>query len=260
MNANYHKLIKRISLLTEVEQKLFSKWLASPWCNSNKQLPRLFKYIRRYYADFKAGNLSKERLFRHLYPDKVYNDKWLRNIQSELGQQVERFLTYQRLEKDQVLQNRLLAEEFVERNQEDWYEKITEETIELLENKAEKITTNHLELGLLYEQLYFRPNASGRIQQGRYFLQQAEENLDHFYAIHKYRLLNEFVERGKILQKEPRDNTYHDALKEVFEELDLTAIDFYQQRLALNNEPDKNQFLVPTWISRANIIASWTID
>ena len=253
------KLISIVRLLSNDEFKSFGKWLQSPWCNSNKKLVELYKLIQKQYPEFSSKTLTKERLFSRLYPGKKYDDKWMRNIMGAMSKQVEKFLRHQRLEKDEILSDKLLAEEFLERHKNDWFNKQTETLINKIELKETKETEDYLLLAQVHEDLY-RHTTSAKINPNKQSpLQISNLYLDTFYSISKWRIFTEMLERNMILQEDIELDKKLASLSSITRHLDIPVINIYKQRINIGEAPIldnyyllKNHFLseferVPKW-------------
>ena len=73
------KFVLTIKTLGEDELKAFENWLRSPWCNSNKNLIRLFEQLKKYYPQFKTNKLTKEKLFRKVLPNGKFSVRRMNN-------------------------------------------------------------------------------------------------------------------------------------------------------------------------------------
>ena len=251
------QLIRKIQLLRTDEYSNFLKWLKSPWCNSNKRLVLLFQLLRKFAPEFSSPHLNKTFLFNKLFPNKDFNDRWMRNLMSELSKQVDRFLCFQRLDQKDELQFDLLKQEYLEREQDQQFNFWAEKSIALITNKDILDYMDFLNLGLLYEGLYFQPNPKFRRQLDRDVLKKAEENIDTFYAITKLRLLSEFAERRKILKVNEALDQKEKWLS-VFKNLKgQPGINLYFNRLAKSDDasPQKLKELYKTYQKNFNFLA-----
>jgi hypothetical protein len=68
------------------------KFVISPFFNSNKELVKFFNIIISEYPGFIESNLTKEKVFRQLYPGKKYDDKKLRDLTYHLLKLAEEFM------------------------------------------------------------------------------------------------------------------------------------------------------------------------
>ena len=74
------KFVRLLKTFTSEELKSFEMWLQSPWCNSNKNLIRLFQVLKKYYPDFGNEKLSKEKLFKKVLPNGKFSDRRMNNF------------------------------------------------------------------------------------------------------------------------------------------------------------------------------------
>ena len=236
------KLVATLQLLTPTEFKSFHKWLQSPWANSNKKLVELYRILQKHYPEFTARTLTKEKLFIQLYPEKEYDDKWMRNIMAAMSKQVEKFLVHQRLEKEEVLKKKYLAEEFLERHKNDWYHREINSLIKLLEVKKVKETEDYLMLALIHEDLYHESNAHTLLAQGYSPLQISEVYLDTFYSITKWRHLTELVEQKMIVPINWDLGEKKELLSSLTKQFDIPVIDFYKERLEKVDSIEKEKY------------------
>jgi len=89
----------------------FAKFLESPYLNSNKNLLMLFSVLKKYYPSFEDIKLTKQAVFRYVYPGKQYDDRKLRKLFSDLYKETERFMVLSAAEKNKFVYNKLLLEE-----------------------------------------------------------------------------------------------------------------------------------------------------
>lgn len=75
------KILKNLDKNTLLD---FEKFLNSSYFLERKDLPKLFKEIKKYYPDFDSIDFNKRDLFTKAFPEKSYNDILLRKYFSEL--------------------------------------------------------------------------------------------------------------------------------------------------------------------------------
>lgn len=239
-----NKTTQILALLSPEEIKLLDKWLASPWCNSNKKLYTLFVLMKKHHPSYDHASLTKPRLFRKIYPGKAFDDKFMRNLLSGLTKEVERFLQHQRLSLSPILGQRLLVEEYQRRNDIEGFEKKISALIKVLEEKPKKDLQDLYDLASLYKKWYREPSLQDRNLPGDTILQKANHWLDQFYGLAKSRFLAELTERQLVLSEdynlEPIVN-YLSILSEApGDGFRLPAIkfylDYYQHREVLDSD------------------------
>ncbi|HFA49276.1 MAG TPA: hypothetical protein ENJ95_09690 [Bacteroidetes bacterium] len=236
------KLAQVLQLLTASEYKSFGKWLHSPWCNSNKKLTELYRLLEKKHPLFDAMHLTREYLFKKLYPEKTYDDKWMRNLKSAMVAQAEKFLAHQRLENDKPMAKRLLAKEYLERHRDDWYEKQAGAIIRELEKKETKETEDYLQLALIHEELYYRPGSPQQAHVGHTPLQIAGIYLDTFFSISKWRHITELNERQVFLSEKNNVVEKIKLINSLVENMDIPVIGVYQGRHELSRALTKKNY------------------
>ena len=97
------------------ELKEFNDFVRSPFHNSNKNVIKLFEFVRKAYPEFSSEILTKEKLFKRLYPGKKYNDTVMRILSSDLLSLSEEFIAYKRYTGRAFDKTKFLLEELKER-------------------------------------------------------------------------------------------------------------------------------------------------
>ena len=233
---SHTKLAKILALITPGEYSTFGKWLASPWCNSNKKLIVLYKCLHAYHPHFKIEKLTKERLFKKLYPGKTYDDKWMRNIMAAMTKQAEKFMVHMRLEKNKTEYDHMLANDFLERHDIKNYKKTNAKLTDGLEAKKVKSTEDHLLLFRLYDQLYALPESIRNEAAHREVLLKSDHHLDSFYAIQKWRYRIVKAERERLLKDEKHDYGEDNMIECLTKKVNLPVVDLYDKRWGGRNQ------------------------
>lgn len=80
-NVKFIKILKNLDKNTLLD---FERFLNSSYFLERKDLPKLFKEIKKYYPDFNLKDFNKRDLFMKAFPEKNYSDILLRKYFSEL--------------------------------------------------------------------------------------------------------------------------------------------------------------------------------
>jgi len=200
--SKYFEILKTFS---EAELKSFDSWLNSSWCNSNKNLITLLDKVKKYYPDFDNDRLTKEKLFKQLLPKGKYSDRRMNNLLSEGFQAAEKFIIFQKLSQDHKLQKDLLSQEFQSRHLEDWFFRDIQKEISRLEEKEVKDWEDHLDLLRLHRRVYHHPTQSTRMKPGGETIVKMGEELDLVFLLEKAAIINEKINRTRILTNEKHD-------------------------------------------------------
>ena len=87
------ELISLLKTFSPKEFKQFEQFLNSSYSNKNKKLVDLLLLLKASYPSFVDKHLTKEFLFKNIYPGKAYHDPTLRNLFSDLNDAAETFLS-----------------------------------------------------------------------------------------------------------------------------------------------------------------------
>lgn len=233
------KFVTLLRTFDETELRDFSQWLLSPWCNSNKNLPRLFEELRKHHPRFNSPHLTKELLFERVLPDGKYSDRRLNNLMSEAFQAAERFLVFRRLDGDRHQQQRTLATALQQRHLDKWFFKCVKKEMQALEEEPVKSWDDHLQLFRLQQSVYHHPTRSPRSKAGDQTIVQMGERLDLLYLLEKAVIIEEKRARFRIFQNED-----HDVRSDIerwliaAEGLDHPAIQLYRLRFEVPSAPN----------------------
>ena len=75
-----HELFEILSTFSEEDLNRFERFLLSPYFNTSKRISKLFAVIRKSYPHFSDQSLSKETLYKHISPNRNYNDSTIRSL------------------------------------------------------------------------------------------------------------------------------------------------------------------------------------
>lgn len=237
------KFVRLLQTFDEAEVKGFDIWLRSPWCNANKNLPRLLACLKPYYPGYSDPKLTKERLFRQILPKGKFSERRINNLLSEAYLAAEKFLVFQRFSMERGMQEDLLAREFQSRRLDDWFFKTSTREIDLLEAKPVKDWEDHLGLFRLHRRIYQHPNADSRIHGGHATLEKMNTHLDLLYLLEKAAVINEMIFRNRFYQEDHFDVSA--ALRnwnKVAEGGRHPALDLYRMRFSGNDKDLLLQF------------------
>jgi hypothetical protein len=199
------KFVQLLQTFDEEELKAFDAWLRSPWCNSNKNLPRLLAKLWKYHPDFDNDRLTKEKLFYQVLPNGKFSTRRMNNLLSEACLAAEQFLSFERFREEESLRNSLLLEDLSGRPLEDWFFKSAYREIDRLEESQAKGWKAHLRLHRHYGRIYHYPSQEARMQSGGSILEKMNEQLELVYLLEKAAVINEMIARNRILRNERHD-------------------------------------------------------
>ncbi len=109
------KVIDVFRSLSFEELKRLREFIRSPYHNTNKNVISLFENIRKFAPLFNNENLTKEKVFKKIFPGKAYNDTVMRILLSDLMRISEDFLVQLRIEKSLYEYKNFLLQEYMDR-------------------------------------------------------------------------------------------------------------------------------------------------
>lgn len=103
---------KLFMLLRSIDKKNYSKllnFLKSPYFNKSEKILELIKYILNYAPNYEAKQLSKEVIFKAMFPKEKFEDVKLRRLNSKALKLVEQFILQIQMEEDELTQHHLMT-------------------------------------------------------------------------------------------------------------------------------------------------------
>lgn len=176
------KLLHLLKILSPEEFKGFAKFVHSPFFNSNKHYHSFYTYLSKYYPDFSSSKLSKEKVFKYIYPKKNYNYNIISNLMSGFTSLAEEYLINLQFQKEPFEKKKMLNKAYGERK--DYYHLFCKHTAVLqkeIENRSVKDIAYYQDSRAINHYFYFHPTTN-RQTIGNHCLQHLTKNLDLFYA------------------------------------------------------------------------------
>lgn len=144
------RLIKVLESLSKNEMKNLGVYLKAQLFPTGRNLEPIYSYLKTYHPDFKEDLLTKEIIFKKLYPGQNFtsgkSDEILRKLFSELLQQTEDFLMISALKNNRFQQHILRLTAFAEKDLHALFDKEYKEAVEF-------VTGNSSSAAELYERL-----------------------------------------------------------------------------------------------------------
>ncbi|MEO8666470.1 MAG: hypothetical protein ABI462_13345 [Ignavibacteria bacterium] len=132
------KVFDVLKCLSKEEMKRFGDYIDSPLFNKRKIISSLFVCYKKFYPAFDDRNLSKEKIYKKLFPGKSYSDEIFRNLNSILLGHAEDFLAYTNYSNDPLTIRHHLLSEINSRNILTIFEKNFEEGKKMLEDLSQR--------------------------------------------------------------------------------------------------------------------------
>lgn len=235
------KLIQQLQILSADEFRELEKWLKSPWCNSNKTLVKYYQILRSHHPTFDSKRLTKEKVFKKIYPGKIFNAPMLYNLNSAFLNQVENFLVHEQVRNKDFPSKFYLAKSLLEHNQLKLFKSKAEELTGQLNQTADKGLEDFFQLILLHEYLFHMPDVKEDRKSAYQALDQFDDCLNQFYLLGKSRFFREVVEGDREFEKYDI-NEQLIYLEKLHTASPSVAFKTYRAYFKMQNQPPKQRF------------------
>ncbi len=112
---NNSSVLNILRKFTAKEIKEFGEFASSPFFNKNKNVVKLYIYVKKYYPEFYDKKLEKELVYNKVFSKGKYNDGFMRTVIHQLVNLAEDYLAYVNFTKDKISKNINLLDELNER-------------------------------------------------------------------------------------------------------------------------------------------------
>lgn len=180
---HHSKLLRQLRILSPPELKRLLQFLKSPFYNANPAIVKLYLLLREHHPEFASPALAKEKVFRKIFPGRVYDHQKLLNLMSDFTALLEQYLVALQLEKEEMEQKKLLVEAYSERPDcYDVFEKKVwelDKTLDAAPYRDERYFREKKDLNLLY----FGHPGTDMAANGREALHNALKHFEAFKAL-----------------------------------------------------------------------------
>ncbi|MEO8664644.1 MAG: hypothetical protein ABI462_04030 [Ignavibacteria bacterium] len=95
-------MLEYFSKLNPSEIEKFSKFISSPYHNTNRKAILLFKYLHSKYPEISEDDLNKRSVYRHVYRNQKYNETLCRKMFSDFNLLFDKFLIQLQFDNDKA--------------------------------------------------------------------------------------------------------------------------------------------------------------
>lgn len=108
------KVINLLRCFSGNEHKSFTKFVQSPYFNTNTNVIALYQYLRNYAPTYTHANLGRQHVFVHLFGNEPYKDIKMRQFANLLADLIEQFWATQQWQKQTTKVQLCLADAFLQ--------------------------------------------------------------------------------------------------------------------------------------------------
>ena len=237
------KLISIFKTLTKQEIKSLHKFLRSPYFNTNESVVLLFEYLRKTAPHFLEKKLTKEAIYKHLFPKKTFNLRRLKWLANELTQLIEQFWLYEKTKQNITAKHLHIANSYEEKGFKNYWQQSlikTQETCEKSSLEAEK--WHYYQWQIALSEHIAIENKEVRTEEPN--LQAVHHSLDAFYLCSKLKYYCKVLNYQRFQSRQYDIRLIETVLEEAQQDIykDFPAIRIYyhgiQTLLSIENESD----------------------
>ncbi|GJM32569.1 MAG: hypothetical protein DHS20C18_15700 [Saprospiraceae bacterium] len=190
------KAIQLLRSLNALELDRLRQYAQSPYCNHNKNAQQLLEKLHTFYPDFSSDILEKKRFFKKVYPQKKYNEAYLRKQLSGLYQMTKSFLATESWNKREDLHQQFLLHQLQERGLDTIFQIHFDQFIKELQDRPQRD-------GFYFHHAYQLARRADQFYKQQLFEEQEDalqakvNNLDVFYLVHKLKGSCEMISRNQ---------------------------------------------------------------
>ncbi len=179
------KIITLLKTFSKDEFKNFERFIQQPFFNTNENLVRFYKYLRKSAPKFSKRRIDRFKVYQYLFPnDATYKEIKLQQYMSELVKLVERFWAYNSFCKEPIQEQLYIARIYQKRNLPTYWQSSMQKAQQNLE--ANKANMAAVDLHYCELQLELAIHESIEAKQRRDFepnLQNVLSNLNTYYLV-----------------------------------------------------------------------------
>ncbi|MDX2000849.1 MAG: hypothetical protein SFW35_00325 [Chitinophagales bacterium] len=193
------KLISLFKTFSTKELREFGDFVESPFFNKNEELVKFFAYLRKQAPEFSPKKVSREAVFKALYPKQPYDDKLLNYLMSFLLKLAEQYLGYSQLAEQETLHRYYTLQACVQRKLEKHYQLLHSQAVEKLEQYPHRNNEYYYHRYLLAD-LANQHFLKQMVRKYDERLQQAADNFDQYFLAGKLKYCCEMLDRRNSLE------------------------------------------------------------
>ncbi len=231
------KLLVLVRTFSVAECRELSEFASCQLHSKKAYIAELLDFILAKAPDFNPQNLQKEQAWKHLYPNKPYNDTRIRRLMTDAQKLCEQFIVYKQLNQNQIQQKIYQLQYYRSHKLKKHFDSTLRE-IEKLKTQYQKtnIWTPFYEFAIEREKSIFI--AQQRIRTVEPNLQLMTDKLDLFYLVNKLKSCCYILNYQNLNAKEYQLPLLEEVLQHLnkLDETQHPLLQFYYQALLTLSE------------------------
>jgi len=194
------KLIGLLKTFDKAEIKKLSDFVDSPYFNKNKEVVKLYAYIKLYAPHFPPKRIQRQVVFKTVFKNKPYDDKKMRRLMSALLKLAEQFVGLQKYQSSPGISNYYEMSSFIDRELDKHHEYNYKKAQQTLEASSLRNADYYYQKYLLADtmsQQFFNK----KIRRYDQSLQDTSDFFDVYFLSKKLIYSCEMINRNKIISK-----------------------------------------------------------
>ena len=240
INPSNNKLLSIIDSFSKVELNRLTKFIKSPYFNSNKEVTSLYLLITKEFSS--SLEFSKENLWNSVCGVKTFDSLKFRKLFSDLLKLIEQFLAQEVYDKKHLLKANYLLKSISERELSKLHSTSLSNAYRLGQKTAHKGSEYYFYQYQREKNIYdLKKSDLDRSSESN--LKEIIDNLDYFYLAEKVRFLCELINRKDVISAEYeilfKDEIINHLNRYGYENVPIVSI-YYLMYLTLKEENDDN--------------------
>ncbi|MCB0629772.1 MAG: hypothetical protein KDD15_08570 [Lewinella sp.] len=216
--------------------------MASPYFNKNQDLLLLVEYLEAQAPEFREDKVRKETVFKTIFPGEPFDKRTLAYLMNYLLKLGERFLALQNYEKEDMLMNCHILDQYVERKLDKHYNYLFNKAQQTLEEKEEWDGTEFY-YKYLASQVATKHFYSKQVRKFDPSLQSVCDELDEFYFFHKLKYSCEMLSRQTMLKADYHLNFVEEVKNYLLQQPSIAPLtEIYLYIYLSYSFPDEEQY------------------
>jgi hypothetical protein len=126
------KLIQIVKTFSAKELRECGEFVHSPFFNKHEEFVALYDYLRSCAPNFSPKKITREAVYKALFPKKKYDEKHINHLMSFLLKLVEQYIGYNQYSKNEIFENINILKAYIEKGLDKHYNYVYEITQEKL--------------------------------------------------------------------------------------------------------------------------------
>ncbi len=186
------KIISALTNLSVYELNSFGKYICSPYFNVNNKLTTFYTILENAIKKQQIDHLEAQKVWSEIFPDKPYNNQKFLQLNSDLTNLLELYITQKEFDQSQSYKTNLKLEGIRKRNLSKLYKNVIGEVERLQKSEKNQSAEFYLNKYLIEKNLFRLKTENEKKNEkveisSELNLKNISDNLDYFYIAEKLR-------------------------------------------------------------------------